>query len=330
MPQKTKKTSRTQHKAHIKRLHWQRIIWFVVLAVGLVVIQVIYHIQQINAVQVKAYATGVSIGDLATLTNQQRASNGKSALHLNGALNAGAQAKANDMIAKNYWAHVSPDGTQPWHFFTANGYNYSSAGENLAYGFDTSAATIDGWMNSPGHKANLLGPYQDMGFGIASGENYQGGENTVVVAFYGTPTSPPPAPVAKTTPAPKAAPAPAPAPAPTPAPIPTPTPTPAPEPIAEQPQPTEETKPAETPPQQEPAQVATLTTVLHGTASWATVASIGLVSASSIGFAATHRELMRRTWKASKHFALVHPTLDAAVIIAILAIILASTAGFIQ
>jgi len=327
MPQKTKKTSSSQHKAHIKRLHKQRLIWFIVLAVGLIVIQIIYHVQQINAVRVKAYATSISIGDLAAITNQQRANNGKSALHLNGALNAGAQAKANDMIAKNYWAHVSPDGTQPWYFFTAYGYNYSSAGENLAYGFDTSAATIDGWMNSPGHKANLLGPYQDMGFGIASGDNYQGGENTVVVAFYGVPSSPPPPPVAKAAPP---APKPTPAPAPAPTPAPTPAPAPTPEPVTEQPKPTEAAKPVETPPKQEPAQVNTLATVLHGTASWATVASIGLISATSIGFAATHRELVRRSWSVSKHFVLVHPALDAAVIVATLAIILTSTAGFIK
>ncbi len=325
MPRKTKSATLKQHHAHIKRLHKQRLIWFIVLAAGLLLIQIVFQIQQANVPhKVKAYATNISIGDLASLTNQQRANNGKSTLQLNGKLNNGAQAKANDMLAKNYWAHVSPNGTQPWAFFTGAGYNYSSAGENLAYGFDSSAATIDGWMNSSGHRANLLGPYQDMGFGIASGP-YQGGEYTIVVAFYGTPSS-------SSTPAPstpKKQVATTPSPAPQPAP-------PAPAPI---PEPTPITPPPELPsdastlpdaPASEPAKVNTFTTLLRGNATWATVASVSLVGASSIGFAATHRELVRRSWKLSKHYVLVHPLIDAAVVATILAAILSATAGFIK
>ena len=136
---------------------------------------------------VLAYATSLSIGDLQSATNAQRAANGVGALALNGQLNAAAQSKANDMATRNYWSHNTPEGQEPWIFFSAAGYSYTTAGENLAYGFSTSADTVTGWMNSPPHKANLLNTgFRDVGFGFANSDNYQGnGQQTIVVAMYG-------------------------------------------------------------------------------------------------------------------------------------------------
>jgi hypothetical protein len=146
----------------------------------------------------------MSIQGLLDGTNSQRISNGISALALNGVLDNAAQAKANDMAARDYWSHNTPDGQTPWTFMTAAGYSYQLAGENLAYGFATSSDTITGWMNSPGHRANILnGGYTEVGFGIVDIPNYQGtGPETLVVAFYAAPANTP-----------------APAPAPTPAPV---------------------------------------------------------------------------------------------------------------
>lgn len=138
--------------------------------------------------QVLSYATGMSRAELLSDTNQQRSQVGLPKLSENSKLDQSAQAKAEDMIKRNYWAHVSPDGTQPWQYFSNAGYNYRSAGENLAYGFLTAGQTVDAWMNSPTHRANLLGNYRDVGFGIASG-HYQGGKYTVVVAHYGLPAA---------------------------------------------------------------------------------------------------------------------------------------------
>lgn len=181
-----------------------------------------------NARGVLAYATHMSAAGLLSSTNTQRGNNGAGALSLNSRLSAAAQAKANDMISKDYWSHVSPNGTQPWWFITNAGYQYLSAGENLAYGFMTSSDTVNGWMNSASHRANMLNnTFTEVGFGIANGENYVGkGPQTVVVAMYAKPQSAPAAP-APVTPAPPAQPQtkpsqtrtnPAPAPAPTPAP----------------------------------------------------------------------------------------------------------------
>lgn len=191
---------------------------------------------------VLAYATNVSPSDLLSGTNTQRTNNGVATLALNGKLASAAQAKADDMVARNYWSHATPDGKQPWTFVVAAGYQYTSAGENLAYGFMTSGDTITGWMNSAPHKANLLSTnFTEVGFGIANSPDYVGdGPQTVIVAMYGKPqaatapiasaptTSTPKSATkpAATTPAPAAAPAPEPAPAPVAAPIEQPTETP--------------------------------------------------------------------------------------------------------
>lgn len=189
-----------------------------------------------------AYATDMSIGGLLGSTNSQRVANGVGSLALNGQLNSAAQAKANDMIARNYWSHTTPDGQEPWVFIDNTGYQYTKAGENLAYGFANSSDAVTGWMNSPSHRANMLdGAFSEVGFGFANGSNYNGdGEQTVVVAMYGTPQTLP-ATTQPSTPAPAPEPA-APAPAPSSAPTPTTAPT---ETQTEQ-EPTDEPAPATT------------------------------------------------------------------------------------
>lgn len=122
-------------------------------------------------------------------TNNQRSADHENALTLNSQLEAAAQAKANDMVSKDYWSHDSPDGKTPWAFITTAGYHYQMAGENLAYGFDSAGNTVAGWMNSPTHRANILNAdYKDVGFGVAQSQDFQGrGPATIVVAEYGDP-----------------------------------------------------------------------------------------------------------------------------------------------
>ncbi len=145
--------------------------------------------QPIQKRGVLAYATNVSSNGLLAATNKEREQNGVIDLKLNSSLATAAQTKANDMVKRNYWAHNTPDGQQPWVFFQGAGYSYQKAGENLAYGFTTSADAVTGWMNSPTHRANLLDTaFTEVGFGFANGENYNAsGSETVVVAMYGRP-----------------------------------------------------------------------------------------------------------------------------------------------
>lgn len=151
--------------------------------------------------QVLGYATSISVTDLYNLTNQERTDNGLPVLTLNGKLNSAAKAKANHMIANDYWAHVAPDGTTPWSFIVNAGYSYSTAGENLAKNFNTSGGVIAGWMGSATHRANILSSaYKDVGFAAVNGV-LQGEETTLVVAMYGAPSAPAPAAPVKSTPA---------------------------------------------------------------------------------------------------------------------------------
>lgn len=139
--------------------------------------------------RVLGIATGVSRQSLLESTNMVRARSGSQKLQLSRELNTAAQAKAEDMVEKRYWSHETPNGDQPWVFIDQSGYNYSQAGENLAYGFLSSEATISGWMNSQSHRENMLdGDYRDVGFGIANTDSFVSGEpETVIVAFYASP-----------------------------------------------------------------------------------------------------------------------------------------------
>lgn len=167
---------------------------------------------------VLGYATDMSAYGLLSGTNAERTAHSLGSLALSGTLNQAAQNKANDMVTRDYWSHNTPDGQAPWTFITAVGYGYQTAGENLAYGFTAASETITGWMNSPGHRANILNTsFSEVGFGIANSPNYVGsGPQTVVVAMYALPAGGT-APVAPVSPAPAAPAVPAPAPKPTPA-----------------------------------------------------------------------------------------------------------------
>src|SRR3972149_8442971 len=122
----------------------------------------------------------ISVIELLTLTNQARTDNGLPALSENSQLAEAASRKADDMFAKNYWAHNSPDGTTPWFFIKSAGYEYIYAGENLARGFNNSKDVVDAWLASSEHRANVLsGNYKDIGFSVKAGK--LNGEDTLLV-----------------------------------------------------------------------------------------------------------------------------------------------------
>lgn len=176
-----------QHHHHSNdyvKTYWPYLPVITILVAGLLVNGLFGRVDK----NVLGYATDMSVGSLLSDTNSQRADNSEGALNLNAQLNQAAQAKANDMAARNYWSHNTPDGQTPWTFITAAGYGYQTAGENLAYGFATANDTLIGWMNSPEHRANILNTtYVDVGFGIANIADYQNnGPETLVVAMYGS------------------------------------------------------------------------------------------------------------------------------------------------
>lgn len=233
MPVKSKvKPVRSTSVSHRKRRgdhhkqgkHYMKVYWPYVPMLLIVLVGLFFGSPNRTVTgNVMAYATEMSSSGLLSATNAQRAANGKSNLSINSKLTSAAQTKANDMAARNYWSHNTPDGKAPWYFVEQAGYSYSKAGENLAYGFTTSGQTVNGWMNSQSHKDNMLdGSFTEVGFGFVNSASYNNsGEQTIVVAMYGQPqvagvsqTAPAPAPQTST-PAPTKTPTPTPTPAPT-------------------------------------------------------------------------------------------------------------------
>ncbi len=155
---------------------------------------------------------------LIAQTNQNRELNSLTDLSTSPVLQAAAELKAKDMATKGYFAHVSPEGITPWHWFDEAGYKYAYAGENLAINFSDSKDITDAWMNSPLHRANILnGHFTEIGIATAKGI-YGGNETTFVVQMFGKPLAVAVAPEPMPTPAPTPIPALTPKPIPVPAP----------------------------------------------------------------------------------------------------------------
>ena len=94
--------------------------------------------------------------EVVVLTNQERAKAGCPALTVNPQLTGAAEGHSADMAINDYFSHYSLDGWSPWARIKETGYTYSLAAENIAAGYSTPAAVVQGWMNSDGHRANIL------------------------------------------------------------------------------------------------------------------------------------------------------------------------------
>lgn len=133
---------------------------------------------------------GVKIFDkeeVVSQTNFFRKNLGLGELKSSYALETAAAQKLNDMAQNNYFAHTSPSGVSPWHWIEVNQYKYSYAGENLAIGFFSAKDTVDAWINSPTHKANITnGNYKEIGVAVAP-VKIQNTEGILVVQLFGSP-----------------------------------------------------------------------------------------------------------------------------------------------
>lgn len=297
-----------------------------------------------NKHSVLGYATNVSIQGLFDDTNVQRTNNSIAQLALNSVLNTVAQNKANDMVTRDYWSHNTPDGQTPWTFYTAAGYCYLMAGENLAYGFATSDDVVTAWMNSPEHRDNILNSgFTEVGFGFANSANYVGtGPETVVVAEYAKPcaaSAPAPTPVASSTPPstsssqPSASgslaasqgggtasqPAPAPA-APVQADTQTPT-------------PSNQNKKVvvQAPQESAPQKISRVQLLTAGKASWSLFATSVILSLAIVVFLVRHSLAWHRVFVRGERFFLKHWAIDMiAIALIIIGFILTRTAGMIR
>lgn len=131
-----------------------------------------------------------SAQDIISATNSFRKDSGLDSLRENNVLNIAAAQKLQDMALNEYFAHFSPSGVSPWHWFAINNYSYSYAGENLAIGFIDASTTVNAWAQSPSHRKNMSNSnYHEIGVAVRNVE-IQGSEGVLVVQLFGTPSTP--------------------------------------------------------------------------------------------------------------------------------------------
>lgn len=111
--------------------------------------------------------------EVLKLVNQERQKQGLKALTLNTKLTSIGNMKAKDMADKNYFSHTSPTYGSPFQMLQNYGVTYTSAGENIAAGQRTSQEVMNSWLNSSGHRANILNKdYTQLGVGYYKGGSY--------------------------------------------------------------------------------------------------------------------------------------------------------------
>ena len=127
----------------------------------------ILTIPQVNA-SVSAFEN-----EVIRLVNEQRAQNGLPALKANWELSRVARYKSQDMVDNHYFSHTSPTYGTPFQMLRSFGLSYRTAGENIAYGQKTPQAVVNAWMNSSGHRANILNAsYTQIGVGYVADGHY--------------------------------------------------------------------------------------------------------------------------------------------------------------
>ena len=110
---------------------------------------------------------------VVALVNKIRAQNGLSALSHNWQLARVARYKSQDMADNRYFSHTSPTYGSPFQMMKQFGITYRSAGENIAQGYASAQAVVNAWMNSPGHRANILSSsYTQIGVGYVANGNH--------------------------------------------------------------------------------------------------------------------------------------------------------------
>lgn len=166
-----------------KLLHHHRLRWYGIFGVSL---KIILTLALFAVYPSQAYFSSLTAEKTIDLVNQERVKNNLPTLSRSDKLEQAASLKAEDMIAKNYFAHYAPDGTTPWDFFKKIGYQYTYAGENLGMGFSDAESLVSAWINSPKHKKNILNPaYREIGVAIKTGK-IDDEPTTLAVQMFGT------------------------------------------------------------------------------------------------------------------------------------------------
>ncbi len=173
---------RNGHNPHVLK---HRVLY--AYSVLLVLLKVLVIVVPIALPSSSLYSSAITPQNIIDLTNQTRKNLNLGELQENSRLQAAAEAKAENMLQEQYFAHTSPAGVTPWSWMAKAGYRYLYAGENLAVHFTSAEGVGDGWLASPSHRANIVNSrYTEIGIGVSQGE-FEGFPTTFVVQMFGQP-----------------------------------------------------------------------------------------------------------------------------------------------
>ena len=145
------------------------------------------------AVFVMALSATAFAGEITTATvlaemNRYRVDGGLAPLAIDERLMKAADYRIRDMEEMSYWAHTSPDGRSPFDMLRPLGYEYKIAGENLASGFETAEVLVESWMESKGHRDNIMGAqFEHCGIGIIEGSTTGRAMGRSIVVLFARP-----------------------------------------------------------------------------------------------------------------------------------------------
>jgi len=135
-----------------------------------------------------ASAAEITIKSVVDELNVRRTAAGLPPLREDSRLSQAADDRMRDMEEQGYWNHNDPQGRSPFQWLQPRGYDFSYAGENLAAGFETAEIMVDGWMESKGHRDNILSPfYNECGVSIIDGATTGRATGRSVVVLFARP-----------------------------------------------------------------------------------------------------------------------------------------------
>jgi uncharacterized protein YkwD len=132
------------------------------------------------------FSNDITPDNVVRLMNDYRAGQGLLPLRLEASLTLAAEDRMRDMADGGWWSHQSPSGESPFVWLAARGYPYAFAGENLACGFETARLLVASWMESHGHRENILGAdFEDCGIAILDGSTKGPASGKSIVVLFG-------------------------------------------------------------------------------------------------------------------------------------------------
>jgi uncharacterized protein YkwD len=135
-----------------------------------------------------AQSNEINTANVIALMNEYRAEKGLPPLSESRQLTQAASDRMRHMEDLGYWSHNAPDGMSPFVWLMARDYAYSAAAENLASGFETARLLVESWMESPGHRDNIMGAdFEHCGIAIIEGSTLGPATGKSIVVLFGAP-----------------------------------------------------------------------------------------------------------------------------------------------